>query len=108
MHDAAHSDTNLDFMTISDRQALANLAVAALRHYPPQLFTPFLHYWQTSSSVSEAEYVSLPLKHPVIVQHLSLHCYRAGLTLELLTYAYHSADSVKRQLPLAEGDLVTY
>jgi len=95
-------------MTISDRQAVATLAVAALRHYPPQLSTPFLHYCWTSSRVSDAEYVSLPLKHPFIFWHLILHCYRAGLTLELLTYAYHSADSVKRQLPLAEGDLVTY
>lgn len=107
MHDTVHSDTNLDFMTISDRQALANLAVAPLRDYPPKLSTPFPYYWQTSSSVSEAEYVPLTLKHPFIVQHLSLYCYRVGLTLELLTYADHSADSVKRQLPLTEGDLVT-
>lgn len=57
-------------MTVSDRKVLANFAMASLRHYPPQLFTPSYITGRPLAALVEQSVHPCP-KTPT-VQHLNL------------------------------------
>lgn len=57
-------------MTILDRKALANFAIASLRHYPPQLFTP--SYITGRCLVALVKHSVYPCPKTLIVQQLNL------------------------------------